>query len=70
MFANFNNYTICNTTDPEKPITVFMDDSFLEDIENDDSREYIALFFKTQTFANYRDKCLRKKDKIKATITF
>lgn len=64
LFANFHNYTICNKTDPERPITVFMKESFLSDIEDDSTLEFIEPFLETQTFFHYSDTCLRKRDKV------
>lgn len=68
LFANFHNYTICNKTDPDRPITVFMKDSFLADIEDDSTLEFIEHFLETQTFFQYSDKCLRKRDDLQVRI--
>jgi len=64
LFANFHNYTICNKTDPENPITVFMKESFLDDIEDEAALAFIEPFLGTQTFFQYSDKHLRKRDKV------
>jgi len=66
-FAHFDNYTICNKTNPEQPITVFMKESFLADIEDNATLDFIEPFLETQTFFHYSDKCLRKKDKVRIT---
>jgi len=63
LFDNFDNYTICSMTDPTKPITVFMNESFLEDIPDPKVREFIEPFLLSQIFFHYQEKRLLKRDK-------
>jgi len=61
LFAHFHNYTICNMNDPTTPITVFIKESFLEDMPASDCA-FIEPFLSTQMFFQYSDKRLRKRD--------
>jgi hypothetical protein len=63
LFDNFHNYTICNLTDPSTPVTVFLNESFLEDIPDTHAREFIEPFLSGQIFFHYQEKRLLKKDK-------
>merc|ERR1712137_363872 len=61
LFANFHNYTICNKSDPSTPISIFMKDSFLDDIEEDEL-PFIEPFISSQAFFEYSDQRLRMRD--------
>ena len=61
LFANFHNYTICNMSDPLTPISIFMKDSFLDDIEEEEL-PFIEPFIASQAFFEYSDHRLRKRD--------
>lgn len=60
LFSNFHMYTIRDLTDPEKPITVFMKESFLYDMPDS---SFFSPFLSSQIFFDYSDKRLRKRDK-------
>lgn len=61
LFVNFDDYTICNKSDPLNPITVFMKESFLADVDPA-SLPFLEAFVNTQAFFTYSDKRLRKRD--------
>jgi len=61
LFDGFRNYCIRDLTQRNKPITVFMKDSFLESIPKADLPFYTA-FLQTQMFFDYQDKRLRVED--------
>ena len=62
LFANFHNYTICNMSDPLTPISVFMKDSFLDDIDESEL-PFIEPFIESQAFFEYSDQRLRRRDR-------
>jgi len=61
LFDGFRNYCIRDLTQRNKPITIFMKDSFLESIPKPDLPFYNA-FLSTQMFFDYQDKRLRRED--------
>lgn len=61
LFADFHNYTICNMSDPLTPISIFMKESFLDDIEDEDL-PFVEPFISSQAFFEYSDIRLRKRD--------
>lgn len=61
VFASFHNYTICNMSDPLTPISVFMKDSFLDDIEESEL-PFIEPFISSQAFFEFSDNRLRLRD--------
>lgn len=63
IFANFENYTICNMSDPSRPISVFIKESFVEDIP-ETLCDFIVPFLETQIFFQFSDRKLRKRDKV------
>ena len=63
LFANFDSYTICNKNDPAHPVTVFMKESFLEDLPSSE-RQFIEPFFDTQMFFQFSDSKLRQRDRV------
>lgn len=63
LFANFHNYTICDMSDPLTRVSVFMKDSFLDDIEPEEI-PFLEPFIETQAFFEYSDHRLRRRDNI------
>lgn len=61
LFANFRTYCLCDRTDSEKPITVFLKDSFLND-QPRVSRPFLIRFLETRIFFQYCDQRLRQID--------
>eukprot|EP01104_Vermistella_antarctica_P008294 TRINITY_DN2070_c0_g2_i1.p1 TRINITY_DN2070_c0_g2~~TRINITY_DN2070_c0_g2_i1.p1 ORF type:complete len:1127 (+),score=295.60 TRINITY_DN2070_c0_g2_i1:341-3721(+) len=65
LFSSFNAHTIRDMTDPDRPITVFLKDSFVLEAEQQRSggSEFLSQFLDTQMFFHYSDEKLRKRDK-------
>ncbi len=61
LFANFRTYSLCDRTDMEKPITVFLKDSFLND-QPRSAKPFMTRFLETQLFFQYCDQRLRQID--------
>jgi hypothetical protein len=60
-FKSFNQHTIRDLTNPAKPITVFLKDSFLCSLPTRDS-EFFTVFLGTQIFFQYCDQKVRSRD--------
>jgi len=61
FFSNFRTYCLCDKTDSEKPITVFLKDSFLND-QPRASKPFLSRFLETQIFFHFCDQRLRELD--------
>ncbi|KAL6052934.1 DENN (AEX3) domain containing protein [Balamuthia mandrillaris] len=61
LFSSFRKHCLCDQTDSEKPITVFLKESFLCD-QPRQCRPFMKRFLETQTFFQYCDQRLRKLD--------
>ncbi len=61
-FENLRKHCIRDLTDKQKPITVFLKESFMEEVPEEDEAFYTQ-FFETQTWMHYVDNVLRSADK-------
>jgi len=61
LFSNFRKYCLSDRTDSEKPITVFLKESFLAD-QAKQTKPFFRKFLETQIFFQYCDHRLRKMD--------
>eukprot|EP01103_Thecamoeba_quadrilineata_P007635 TRINITY_DN17488_c0_g1_i1.p1 TRINITY_DN17488_c0_g1~~TRINITY_DN17488_c0_g1_i1.p1 ORF type:complete len:586 (-),score=112.50 TRINITY_DN17488_c0_g1_i1:170-1729(-) len=62
IFASFNQHTIRDLTNPAKPITIFLKESFLMSIHNQTDLRFLTSFLNTQIFFHYSDQKLRERD--------
>lgn len=61
LFQNFHQHTLRDLTDPQKPITVFLKESFLSSCYEEENL-FLIPFLETQIFFHFSDECLRKRD--------
>jgi hypothetical protein len=62
LFKSFNQHTIRDLTNPAKPITVFLKESFLFSVSNKEDLKFLTVFLDTQIFFQYCDQKLRSRD--------